>query len=69
MKIVVTIAIIVSGSAKRTDQPSASTSRDVRVSRSPVPARSTVPIGSASDCLTKSSRSSASTFSPNANET
>ena len=46
-----TSAIIVSGSANRTDQPSASTSREVRVSRSPVPALSTVPIGSASDCF------------------
>ena len=38
-------AISHSGSAQRTDQPSCSTSREVRVSRSPVPADSTVPIG------------------------
>jgi ABC-type multidrug transport system fused ATPase/permease subunit len=40
------------------------TSRDVRVSRSPLPADSTTPTGRASVFSTKSSRSSASTFSP-----
>ena len=39
----VTTAIVHSGSAKRTDQPSWSTSRLVRVSRSPEPADSTTP--------------------------
>ncbi len=48
---VVISAIIHSGSAQRTDQPSCSTSREVRVSRSPVPALSTVPIGRASELL------------------
>ncbi len=44
-------AIIHSGSAQRTDQPSCSTSREVRVSRSPEPALSTTPTGSASELL------------------
>ena len=57
-------AIVHSGSAQRTDQPSWSTSRLVRVSRSPEPADSTTPTGSASALPTKSSRSSASTCSP-----
>ena len=61
-------AIIHSGRAQRTDQPSCSMSRDVRVSRSPLPADSTVPTGSATRRSTKSSRSSASTVSPNTNE-
>ena len=60
----VTTAMVHSGSAQRTDQPSWSTSRLVRVSRSPEPADSTTPTGSASALATKSSRSSASTFSP-----
>ena len=60
----VTTAIVHSGSAQRTDQPSWSTSRPVRVSRSPEPADSTVPTGRARVFLTKSSRSSASTCSP-----
>ena len=60
----VTTAIIHSGSAQRTDQPSCSTSRQVRVSRSPEPADSTTPTGSARVLSTKSSRSSASTCSP-----
>ena len=38
-------AIVHSGSAQRTDQPSWSTSRLVRVSRSPEPADSTTPTG------------------------
>ena len=42
-----TTAIVHSGSAQRTDQPSWSTSRQVRVSRSPEPADSTTPTGSA----------------------
>ncbi len=62
----VTTAIVHSGSAQRTDQPSWSTSRLVRVSRSPEPADSTVPTGSASALPTKSSRSRASTCSPSA---
>ena len=60
----VTIAISVSGTANRTLSDSASTSREVRVSRSPVPARSTVDSGMASTRSTNSSRSSASTCSP-----
>ena len=44
----VTRAMVHSGSAQRTDQPSWSTSRPVRVSRSPEPADSTTPTGSAS---------------------
>ena len=43
----VTMAMVHSGSAIRTDQPSWSTSRLVRVSRSPEPADSTTPIGRA----------------------
>ena len=65
----VTTAIVHSGSAQRTDQPSWSTSREVRVSRSPEPADSTVPTGSARVFATKSSRSSARTCSPNVCET
>ena len=57
-------AISISGTANRTLCDSASTSREVRVSRSPVPARSTVDSGMASTRSTKSSRSSASTRSP-----
>ncbi len=60
----VTTAIVHSGSAIRTDQPSWSTSRLVRVSRSPEPADSTTPTGSANALSTKSSRRSASTCSP-----
>ena len=60
----VTTAIVHSGSAQRTDQASSSTSRLVRVSRSPEPADSTTPTGSASTLPTKSSRSCASTVSP-----
>ena len=63
-KTAVTTAISISGTANRTLCESASTSRDVRVSRSPVPARSTVDSGMASVRSTKSSRSSASTRSP-----
>ena len=62
----VTTAIVHSGSAQRTDHPSWSTSRLVRVRRSPEPADSTVPTGSARALLTKSSRSRASTCSPSA---
>ena len=59
-----TTAIVHSGSAHRTDHPSWSMSEPVRVSRSPDPAASTMPTGSASVLATKSSRSSASTSSP-----
>ena len=62
----VTTAIVHSGSAQRTDHPSWSTSRLVRVSRSPDPADSTTPTGRARALPTKSSRSSASTCSPSA---
>ena len=62
----VTTAIVHSGSAKRIDQPSWSTSRLVRVSRSPDPADSTTPTGRPSALPTKSSRSSARTCSPSA---
>ena len=68
VNITVTNATIVSGTANRTVRDSASTSREVRDSRSPVPARSTVPIGSASALSTNSSRNSASTCSPSAND-
>ena len=64
MKTGVTNAMRISGTAKRTLCDSASTSREVRVSRSPVPARSTVDSGMARTRSTKSSRSSASTRSP-----
>jgi hypothetical protein len=60
----VTTAISVSGTACRTVLASESTSREVLVSRSPEPARSTVDSGSPSTRSTNSSRSSASTFSP-----
>jgi hypothetical protein len=61
-------AIVHSGSAHRTDQPSWSTSREVRVSRSPLPADSTTPTGSASELSTKSSRRSARISSPSTDE-
>ena len=60
----VTPAISVSGTACRTVRDNESTSREVRVIRSPAPARSTVDSGSASTWSTNSSRSSASTLSP-----
>ncbi len=60
----VTEAIRISGTANRTLVESAATSREVRVSRSPAPARSTVDSGRASVRRTNSSRSSASTCSP-----
>lgn len=59
-----TMATRVSGIAYRADVLSVSTSRDARVTRSPVPARSTVDSGSARTRSTNSSRSSASTRSP-----
>ena len=69
VKTAVITAMHHSGSAQRTDQPSCSTSREVRVSRSPEPADSTVPTGSAREFSTKSSRSSASTCSPSTKDT
>ena len=60
---VVTAAISVSGTAKRTVRASASTSAVVRETRSPVPARSTVESGRASTRRMKSSRSSANILS------
>ena len=60
----VTVAIRVSGTAKRTTSATSSTSRVERASRSPVPACSTVPRGRASTPSRNSSRSSARTRSP-----
>jgi hypothetical protein len=68
VKSTVTNATMVSGTANRTVRDRASTSREVRDSRSPVPARSTVPMGSARALSTNSSRNSASTCSPSAKD-
>ena len=65
---VVTAAISVSGTAKRTVRSIAATSAVVRETRSPVPARSTVESGSASTRCMKSSRSSANICSESTNE-
>ncbi len=60
-----TIATSHSGMAKRTVRDSASMSLVVRLSRSPVPARSTSTSGRASTLSKNSSRSWAKTVSPN----
>ena len=62
------MATSTSGTAKRTVRASASTSPVLRVTRSPVPARSTVDSGSDSTRSRKSSRSSANTVSPSTND-
>ena len=62
-----TSAMIVSGTAKRTDQPRPRRPGTSVSAGRPSRPRSTVPTGNASDCWTKSSRSSAST-SPNAKD-
>ena len=64
MKVAVLIAISVSGTANRTDLDSTATSCEVRVSRSPVPAFSTVDSGMDSTQPMNSSRNAASTRSP-----
>ncbi len=59
-----TIATASSGTASRTDLSSRSMSVVPRETRSPVPARSSTPVGSATERTRKSSRRSASTRSP-----
>ena len=59
-------ATVISGAAWRTAYDSRSMSVVDRVTRSPVPARSTVPSGRCAEFSRKSSRSSASTVSPSA---
>ena len=65
---VATVATSTDGTANRTVCDSASTSRVVRVTRSPVPARSTVDSGSATTRSMNCSRSWANTVSPSTND-
>ena len=60
----VTSEMVISGIASRTARLSRSISVVVRDTRSPVPARSTTPVGKETALVRKSSRRSASTSSP-----